>query len=40
VRLDRLVVLADADIRREGAALDRATFDLVVAAARRHHTLA
>ena len=35
VRLDRLIVLADADIRREGAALDRATFDLVVAEARR-----
>ena len=39
VRLDRLIVLADADIRREGAALDRATFDLVVAEARRWHAV-
>ena len=39
VRLDRLIVLADADIRREGAALDRATFDLVVAEASRWHAL-
>jgi hypothetical protein len=39
VRLDRLLVLADADIRREGAALDRATFDAVLAAARRFHTV-
>jgi hypothetical protein len=34
VRLDRLVVLAGDGIRREGAALDRAAFDGVVAAAR------
>jgi hypothetical protein len=39
VRLDRLIVLADADIRREGAALDPETFDLVVAEARRWHAL-
>jgi len=39
VRLDRLLVLDPAGIRREGAALDRATFDRVVAAARRLHTL-
>ncbi|GAB3254253.1 type II toxin-antitoxin system PemK/MazF family toxin [Nocardioides dilutus] len=39
VRLDRLIVLADADIRREGAALDRATFDRVVAEARRWHAI-
>lgn len=39
VRLDRLLVLEDADIRREGAALDRATFDLVVAEARRWHAV-
>jgi hypothetical protein len=38
VRLDRLLVLDDSAIRREGAALDRATFDRVVAAARQHHT--
>ncbi|MGY1694856.1 type II toxin-antitoxin system PemK/MazF family toxin [Geodermatophilus sp. SYSU D00814] len=35
VRLDRLLVLDPADVRREGAALDRAVFDRVVAAARR-----
>ena len=39
VRLDRLLVLDAADIRREGAALDRAIFDAVVAAAREHHAL-
>jgi hypothetical protein len=39
VRLDRLIVLGEADIRREGAALDRATFDLVVAEARRWHAV-
>lgn len=33
VRLNRLLRLAPADVRREGAALDRATFDRVVAAA-------
>jgi hypothetical protein len=35
VRLDRLLVLDPAGVRREGAALDRARFDRVVAAARR-----
>jgi hypothetical protein len=35
VRLDRLLVLDPATVRREGAALDRAVFDRVVAAARR-----
>ncbi|TYP84747.1 type II toxin-antitoxin system PemK/MazF family toxin [Blastococcus xanthinilyticus] len=35
VRLDRLLVLDPARVRREGAALDRARFDRVVAAARR-----
>ncbi|MGY1608151.1 type II toxin-antitoxin system PemK/MazF family toxin [Geodermatophilus sp. SYSU D00700] len=35
VRLDRLLVLDPAEVRREGAALDRAVFDRVVAAARR-----
>jgi hypothetical protein len=39
VRLDRLLVLDDAAIRREGAALDEAMFDAVVAAAREHHDL-
>ena len=38
VRLDRLIVLESASIRREGAALDRATFDRVVAAARDLHS--
>lgn len=35
VRLDRLVMLPDADVRREGAALDREIFDQVVAQARK-----
>ena len=35
VRLDRLLLLEPADVRREGAAVDRALFDDVVAAARR-----
>jgi len=39
VRLDRLLRLPDTGIRREGAALDRARFDEVVAAAREHHAL-
>jgi PemK-like, MazF-like toxin of type II toxin-antitoxin system len=39
VRLDRLIVLGDADIRREGAVLDRVIFDAVVAAAREWHTV-
>jgi hypothetical protein len=39
VRLDRLIVLDPEGVRREGAALDRATFDRVVAAARELHAL-
>ena len=39
VRLDRVIVLDEASIRREGAALDRAVFDQVVAAARALHPL-
>ena len=35
VRLDRLLVLDPASVRREGAALDRERFDRVVAEARR-----
>ncbi len=35
VRLDRLLQLAPGDVRREGAALDRARFDRVVTEARR-----
>lgn len=37
VRLDRLVRLDEASIRREGAALDRSTFDGVVARATQFH---
>ncbi|MFT4082323.1 MAG: type II toxin-antitoxin system PemK/MazF family toxin [Nocardioides sp.] len=39
VRLDRLIELAPDAVRREGAALPRAVFDRVVAAARAHHAL-
>ncbi len=39
VRLDRLLVLDPAAIRREGAALDRGIFEAVVAAARKYHAL-
>jgi len=39
VRLDRLVILPDDAIRREGAAVSREVFDRVVAAARRHHAI-
>ena len=37
VRLDRLLVLEAGAVRREGAALDRTTFDRVVTEARRFH---
>ena len=37
VRLDRLVMLREQEIRREGAALPREVFDAVVEAARGHH---
>ncbi len=37
VRLDRLLRLPEAEVRREGAALDRSTFDAVVVAAREFH---
>ncbi len=40
VRLDRLLELTASGVRREGAALDRAVFDRVVAAARQRGTLA
>jgi hypothetical protein len=39
VRLDRLLVLREGGVRREGAALDRHVFDRVVAEARRFHAL-
>ena len=39
VRLDRLLRLRESEVRREGAALDRSTFDAVVADARAHHAL-
>ena len=37
VRLDRLLRLRTSAVRREGAALDRATYDAVVSAARTFH---
>ena len=40
VRLDRLLVLEESALRREGAALDRATFDVVVAEAAKFNTVA
>jgi len=39
VRLDRLLTLSPAGIRREGSALDREVFDRVVVAARKHHAI-
>jgi hypothetical protein len=39
VRLDRLVILPDDAIRREGAAVSREVFERVVAAARRRHAI-
>ncbi|MGZ4477620.1 MAG: type II toxin-antitoxin system PemK/MazF family toxin [Nocardioidaceae bacterium] len=39
VRLDRLLTLPEAEVRREGAALDRSVFDTVVAEARALGTL-
>jgi hypothetical protein len=39
VRLDRLLRLAEAEVRREGSALDQQMFDTVVTAAREHHAL-
>jgi hypothetical protein len=37
VRVDRLLRLPEAEVRREGAALDRDVFEAVVVAAREHH---
>ena len=39
VRLDRLVILRDDAVRREGAAVSREVFDRVVAEARRYHAV-
>jgi hypothetical protein len=39
IRLDRLLRMPAAEVRREGAALDRDVFDAVVQAARVHHAL-
>ena len=39
VRLDRLLRMAESEVRREGAAISRQVFDSVVAAAREHHAL-
>jgi PemK-like, MazF-like toxin of type II toxin-antitoxin system len=36
IRLDRVLTVPEGVVRREGAALDRAMFDAVVAAARDH----
>lgn len=38
-KVDQLIVVRPADVRREGAILDRRHFDEVVAAAARHHDL-
>ena len=38
VRLDRLLRLPEAGVRREGAALDQPVFDAVVVAAREFHS--
>ncbi len=37
VRLDRLLLLPEAEVRREGAVLDQGTFDAVVSAAAEYH---
>jgi len=37
VRLDRLLLVEPAAVRREGATMDREVFDGVIAALRRHH---
>jgi hypothetical protein len=39
VRLDRLLILRNDAIRREGAAVTREVFDQVVAGARRYHAI-
>ena len=39
VRLDRLLVLEESALRREGAALDETTFNTVVAEAAKFHTV-
>ena len=39
VRLDRLLRLPEGEVRREGAAMPRETFDAVVSAAHEHHAL-
>jgi hypothetical protein len=39
VRLDRLLRMPEADVRREGAAIAQPVFDSVVAAAGEHHAI-
>ncbi len=39
VRLDRLIVLRDDIVRREGAAMDQTVFEAVVTAARQHQSI-
>ena len=36
IRLDRLLTMDESEVRREGAIMDRAMFDSVIAAARPH----
>jgi hypothetical protein len=36
IRLDRLLTMDESEVRREGAIMERATFDAVIAAARPH----
>ena len=38
IRLDRLLTMDESEVRREGAIMERATFDAVIAAARPHWT--
>jgi hypothetical protein len=39
VRLDRLLRMPEAEVRREGAAMAKEVFDSVVTAAREHHSI-
>ena len=39
VRLDRLLRMSESEVRREGAALRKETFDVVVTAVGEHHDL-
>jgi hypothetical protein len=39
IRLDRLLRLQEAEVRREGAAIDPKVFEAVLTGARAHHAL-